>query len=166
MTENTYGQLDASAQERVELWEESWNSFVHSPIVGNGFATFEFGRHAGDLKDTHNWYVKVVVETGMIGLILALILLQQVLALSFHLFSHAMDPLYRGLGLGLGLAMCSCIVANFFGDRWTYLEITGLVWVLAGAAARAIDLIAAGQNAELTVVDAETAIFQAGSMMV
>jgi hypothetical protein len=27
-----------------------------------------------------------------------------------------------------------------FGDRWTYLEITGLLWVLFGAAARAMQL--------------------------
>jgi hypothetical protein len=38
------------------------------------------------------------------------------------------------------LATCACIVANCFGDRWTYLEITGLLWVLAGAAIRATHL--------------------------
>jgi len=32
------------------------------------------------------------------------------------------------------------MVANFFGDRWTYLEITGLLWVLVAAAARAFEL--------------------------
>jgi putative inorganic carbon (hco3(-)) transporter len=40
----------------------------------------------------------------------------------------------------LFVAMCSCIVANFFGDRWTYLEITGMLWVVVAAAARALQL--------------------------
>ena len=54
-----------------------------SPIVGNGFATFQYGEHVDNLKDTHNWYVKVMVETGIIGLIIAFFLLQQMLAVSY-----------------------------------------------------------------------------------
>jgi hypothetical protein len=71
--------------------------------------------------------------------------------MSYRLFKRATDPLYQGLGLGLLLATCSCIVANFFGDRWTYLEITGLLWVLAGAAIRATHLM----ESELTAQQAE-----------
>jgi putative inorganic carbon (HCO3(-)) transporter len=138
MTENSSGQLESSAQSRVDLWENAEKSIIRSPIVGNGFATFQLGEHIDNLKDTHNWYVKVMVETGIIGLIIAFILLQQLLAVSYRLFKRATDPLYRGLGLGLVLATCSCIVANCFGDRWTYLEITALLWVLVAAAIRAM----------------------------
>lgn len=149
MTENSNGQLEASAQERVDLWQNAWIAIQHSPIVGNGFATFQMGEHVDNLKDTHNWYVKVMVETGIIGLIMALFLLQQMLALSYRLFRRANDPLYQGLGLGLLLATCSCMVANLFGDRWTYLEITGLLWVLVAAAARASHLM----DSDLTPVE-------------
>ena len=140
MTENSNGQLEASAQERVDLWENAERSILSSPIVGTGFATFQLGEHVDSLKDTHNWYVKVLVETGLIGLIMAAFLLQQLIALSYRLFKRASDPLYQGLGLGLLLATCSCMVSNCFGDRWTYLEITGLLWILAGAAIRANNL--------------------------
>jgi putative inorganic carbon (HCO3(-)) transporter len=149
MTENANGQLEASAQERVDLWSNAWNSIQRSPIVGNGFATFQLGEHVDNLKDTHNWYVKVMVETGIIGLSMALFLLQQMLALSYRLFRRATDPLYQGLGLGLLLAVCSCMVANLFGDRWTYLEITALLWVLVAAAARASNLIESDLTPEL-----------------
>ena len=54
---------------------------------------------------------------------------------------RAEDPLYKGLGLGLFVAMCSCIVANCFGDRWTYLEIMGMLWVLVAIASRALQLV-------------------------
>jgi O-antigen ligase len=140
MTQNSNGQLEASAQERVDLWENAERSILSSPIVGSGFATFQLGEHVDNLKDTHNWYVKVLVETGLIGLIVAALLLQQLIALSYRLFKRSSDPLYQGLGLGLLLATCSCLVSNCFGDRWTYLEITGLLWVLAGAAIRATHL--------------------------
>ena len=137
MTQNANGQLEASAQERVDLWENAEQAFLRSPLVGNGYATFQLGEHVANLKDTHNWYVKVLVETGLIGFIMALLLLLQMLALSYRLFKRASDPLYQGLGLGLFLAVCACIVANCFGDRWTYVEITALLWVLVAAAIRA-----------------------------
>jgi hypothetical protein len=60
--------------------------------------------------------------------------------MSYRLFKRASDSMYKGLGLGLFVAIWTLMVANLFGDRWTYLEITGLLWVLAGAAARATQL--------------------------
>ena len=86
MTEDASGQLESSAQERVDLWEESMHSIAHSPIVGNGYATYIFAQHAHNLEDTHNWYVLVMEETGIIGLLMAILLLQQILAISFRLF--------------------------------------------------------------------------------
>jgi putative inorganic carbon (hco3(-)) transporter len=156
MTQNSNGQLEASAQERVDLWENAERSILSSPIVGNGFATFQLGEHVDNLKDTHNWYVKVLVETGLIGFIVALLLLQQLIALSYRLFKRASDPLYQGLGLGLLLATCACIVSNCFGDRWTYIEITGLLWVLAGAAIRATQLTVSESTADPTGLDTTT----------
>jgi putative inorganic carbon (hco3(-)) transporter len=142
MTENASGQLESSAQTRIDLWKESWDSFVHSPIVGNGYATYQFGQHAGGLTDTHDWFIKVLVETGIVGMIMYLFLLQQILAQAFRLFRRGNDPLYRGLGLGLLLGLCASMVANCFGDRWSYLEITGPVFVLVAAAVRANQLTA------------------------
>jgi O-antigen ligase len=91
-----------------------------------------------------------MVETGVIGLIMALVLFGQLFALSFRLFRKASDPLYRGIGLGLFLTMCSSVVANCFGDRWTYLEISGLLFVLVGAAVRANQLMAPQQASTQT----------------
>ncbi len=137
------GHLDASSQLRVDLWENARKAIIRSPIVGQGFATFQLGEHVDNLTDTHNYYVKVMVETGIIGLAMFLFLLQQMVATSHRLFKKATDPLFKGLGLGLLLATSACMVANLFGDRWTYLEIMGLFWVQFAAAARALELSAA-----------------------
>jgi putative inorganic carbon (hco3(-)) transporter len=148
MTQNVNGQLEDSARERVELWQEAEDAFVRSPIVGAGFATFQYGEHVDNLTDTHNWYIKVLVETGVIGFLVVLVMLQQVIAVSFRLFRRASDPLYQGLGLGLLLAICACLAANCFGDRWTYVEITGILWILVAAALRALALTQAPAVAE------------------
>jgi len=137
MTRDSNGQLEASAQERVDLWENAKKSFYSEPVFGNGYATFQYGEHVADLKDTHNWYVKVLVETGIVGGLLALFMLQQMLTLSYGLFRRAKDPLYQGLGFGLFLTICASIILNCFGDRWTYVEVTGLLWALVGTAASA-----------------------------
>jgi O-antigen ligase len=162
MTQNSNGQLEASAQERVNLWTAAQDSIIRSPIVGTGFATFQYGEHVDKLKDTHNWYVKVMVETGIIGIIFALMLFQQMFSLGYRLFRRAEDPLYKGLGLGLVLATCSCAVANCFGDRWTYLEISGLLWVLFGVGVRADQLMGAGTvSSEIDEADARLAMYGA-----
>jgi putative inorganic carbon (hco3(-)) transporter len=150
MTQNANGKLEDSANERVKLWQAAEESILSDPIFGTGFATYQFTQHVDNLKDTHNWYVKVMVETGIIGLVIVMVMLEQMLALSYRLFKKAEDPLYRGLGLGLFLAICSCIIANFFGDRWTYLEITGPLWVLVGTALCATHLPEEGPATELT----------------
>ena len=156
MTETANGQLEASAQERVELWNDAEQSFKRDPLLGMGFASFQEGQHVDSLRDTHNWYVKVLVETGIMGGLIVAFMLQQMLAGAFRLFRRATDPLYRGLGLGLFVCICTCLVANFFGDRWTYVEITGLVWMLVAASARALELSAAEAAAPLAVSTATT----------
>ena len=140
MTEDANGNLEASAEERVLLWTEARDTFLSDPIFGVGYSTFALRYHIDNLRDTHNWYVKILVETGLVGMLIALVLLLQMLALAWRLFRRAEDPLYRGLGLGLFLCGCCSIALNFFGDRWTYIEITGLLWVLLAAAARAANL--------------------------
>lgn len=149
MTQNANGKLEASAQERVNLWENAKSAIASDPIFGIGFGSYQLTSHVDGLRDTHNWYVKVMVETGAVGMLLVLFMLQQMVVLPYRLFRKAEDPLYRGLGLGVLLAVCSCLVANCFGDRWTYLEINGLLWVLVGACVRATKL----SNAENATAD-------------
>ena len=140
MTHNANGQLEASAQERVDLWTAAKETIESNPIFGVGYGTFQLTTHVANLRDTHNWYVKVMLETGAIGMVMALVLLGQMMMLGFFLFRRGRDPLYRGLGLGLFLLMTCSLILNCFGDRWTYLEIQGMTWVLFGAAARAKQL--------------------------
>jgi O-antigen ligase len=142
MTHDANGQLEESAQERIDLWTQAQHMFFSSPVVGTGFATFQMGQHTGNLKDTHNWYVKVLVETGLVGGAIALVLVVQMIAAGYQLFRQAADPLYRGVGLGLLLAVCSSLITNCFGDRWTYIEINGLLWIMVAAALRSKELAA------------------------
>ena len=154
MTHSSDGTLEASAQERVDLWDQAQKMFFSSPVLGTGYASFQFGSHTDNLSDTHNWFVKVLVETGVAGGLITLVLLSQLLLTAYRLFREGKDPLYIGLGLGLLLCVISCLIGNLFGDRWTYLEITGLLWVLAGTSTRALMLAQHVDLASLQTVPA------------
>ncbi|GAA3756995.1 O-antigen ligase family protein [Terriglobus aquaticus] len=144
MTHDANGQLEASAQERVDLWTQSRDMFMKNPVTGIGFGSFQFGEHTDNLKDTHNYYVKVLVETGLIGFLIFAAMLFIMFSASWKLFRTAKlakDPLYEALGLGMLLLLTSALVLNGFGDRWSYVEINGLMWVVMGATLRAQVLV-------------------------
>jgi putative inorganic carbon (hco3(-)) transporter len=152
MTQTSSGKLEASADERVKLWQAAQTSILSNPLCGTGYATYQLTSHVDNLRDTHNWYLKVLVETGLLGMIAVIFMLQQMLSTAYRLFKRSEDPLYQGLGLGLLLATTASIVTNCFGDRWTYLEITGMLWVVVGAATRAVQLAQTAPEMESTTV--------------
>jgi putative inorganic carbon (hco3(-)) transporter len=129
-------ELDHSAELRVELWQQAMHIFDVNPAVGAGFYTYYYGEHMNNYTDTHNYYIKVLIETGILGSILFLWLVLKAFRSGYLLFRRARDPFLSSLGLGLAAwVICSC-VANCFGDRWSYLQVNGYMWILAGMVAR------------------------------
>jgi len=135
--DKNYGQLDHSSQVRVDLWEEGLHLFEANPLLGQGFDTYAYTKHVHGYGDSHNIYVKVLVETGIIGLLLFLWLMAKTFWAGYQLFRRAQDPFLSSIGLGLAAWMVCATVVNFFGDRWTFLQIDGYMWVLAGLVAQA-----------------------------
>jgi putative inorganic carbon (HCO3(-)) transporter len=131
-------QLDASSGRRVELWKDALDLFTADPVVGIGFNTYEFLGRVGGYGDTHNYFVKVLLETGVIGLLLFLWLLGRMWGLGYVLFRRAEDPFWAAIGLGFLALMCSATVVNFFGDRWTYQQLDGYIWILLGCVIRGL----------------------------
>lgn len=132
--------LDASAQERVSLWQDAASMIAHDPVFGIGFDTYGFLHRVGIYEDTHNYYLKVMVETGLVGLLIFLWLLIKSFRLGFRLFREAEDPFLKSLGLGFACMIVCTTVANLFGDRWTYLQVNGFLWVLLACVIRALQL--------------------------
>src|SRR5262249_23231862 len=93
--------LDQSAETRVSLWEDAMNMFSSSPAIGTGFNTYAYMHRIRQYEDTHNYFLKVLVEMGAVGLILFIVLLWKTFNSGFALFRQANDPFYSALGLGL-----------------------------------------------------------------
>jgi len=142
------GEIDQSAQLRVSMWDDAMTLFASSPILGTGFYTYAFMHRVLEYQDTHNFFVKVLLETGIIGMLIFLWLLLRFFWMGFRFSGRARDPFFAALGLGLAGWVVTSSVANFFGDRWTFLQVNGYLWVVAGLAARAMVLEAQPQQIE------------------
>jgi putative inorganic carbon (hco3(-)) transporter len=141
------GSMDVSSSTRLSLWHNAFEVFNRNPLFGTGFNTYEYMHlnkrtdgAVGYYADTHNYFVKVLTETGVVGFVLLLWILGCMLFEGFYLFRKAREAFFASLGLGLiGWVVCA-IVANLFGDRWTFLQVNGYMWVFAGLVRRACTL--------------------------
>ncbi|MCX7698886.1 MAG: O-antigen ligase family protein [Candidatus Goldbacteria bacterium] len=65
---------------RTEIWQNSFNAFMAKPIIGFGAGTSEFAYRKyfdGGIytKYTHNFFLKILIETGILGFLCFLIYL-------------------------------------------------------------------------------------------
>jgi O-antigen ligase len=150
----TYSQgegLDSSAEERITIWEDAVEVIESNPLLGTGFDTYQWMGRVGPYRDTHNYYLKVFLELGLVGLVVFLMQLRAAGVMSWRLFKSREDPLLSALG-GAFFAMLMCAaVVNFFGDRWTYLQVSGFFWVLLGIIARGCHFLQSGEAVENAV---------------
>lgn len=145
-------QLDTSAQDRVTIWNDAMNLFQQNPVVGIGFDTYEWLHRVTIYTDTHNYFLKIMVETGVVGLLFFLWLLMKMSRIGYRLFRTAEDPFLKSLGLGFCLVMACVFVVNFFGDRWLYLQVNGFLWVTLACVVRAQTIV--DENAALATGEA------------
>src|SRR4051794_6406604 len=136
-------QVESSANERLQLWDDALTIIPEHPILGTGFVTYRYLGRSEDYLDTHNYYVKVTVETGLVGLGLFAYLLWIFIREGFSLFRQSRDPLFQRLGLGLVSMMFCAIAVNFFGDRWMYQQISAYMWTYLALVCRARMIVVA-----------------------
>jgi O-antigen ligase len=141
------GAIDHSAETRLVLWDDALEVFKTSPLIGTGYLTYAYmhrykGLNDGTAyyEDTHNIYIKILLETGVIGIILFFLLLLLTFITGFRLFLRAKDPFHASIGLGIAAWILCAAVANAFGDRWTFLQVSGYLWILAGLVSEAFVL--------------------------
>lgn len=138
--------FDSSAQDRITLWEDAIDLFKRNPVTGSGFDTYGSMGRVGGYRDTHNYYIKVLAETGVVGLLLYLALLLRLFKSGLSLFTKAEDPFWGTIGLGFVAVMTSAAILNFFGDRWTYQQVDGYLWILLGCVIRGLMAVESGPS--------------------
>jgi len=135
------GQIEHSAAVRLGLWDHAWNLFMKNPVIGVGYGGFEFSVPEGvyqQWKDTHNYYLKMLCEQGIVGFGLFLTVLLVAFRSGWRLWKAGKEGFEKGLGLGFMGCVLACASTNLFGDRWSYVEMGSYFWVFWGLVDRGI----------------------------
>ncbi len=129
---------DKSAQSRFVFWALAMEQFWESPVIGQGYLTF-IERNPARL-DTHNYYLKLLAEQGIIGFIIFVIILWRAAKAGKNLYDESEDPLYRALGIGFFGVVVSLAAGNIFGDRFTHYPLAAYFYVYLAIVLRALIL--------------------------
>jgi cell division protein FtsW (lipid II flippase) len=118
--------LESSAQSRINIIKGSRTMIRSHPFLGMGY-----GMHLYVVGiDTHNTFLKIAVEMGLIALFVFILLLGIIFACTLYVYRHTDDRFMKAVALGFlgglgGVAMC-----NFFGSRLDGTEFVSYFWIL------------------------------------
>lgn len=128
--------VDHSSETRIYLWYDALELFASVNVVfGTGFDTYAYMHNYDGYQDTHNIYLKVLLETGLVGLALLLWMMAKTFWTGWRFSRTTRDPFMASLGLGLAGWITCAAIASFFGDRWTYFQVNAYMWIIAGLVA-------------------------------
>lgn len=120
---------DESAQSRFVFWAIALEKYLERPVFGFGYYTVQDKRINPHEMDTHNYYVKVIVERGLVGIITFIILLRLFWRLpKENIKSFNSGTFEYGLMLGLTGALAALMLGNMFGDRFSHYPISTSLW--------------------------------------
>jgi O-antigen ligase len=130
---------ESSVAVRLDLWNHAVELFEKNPIFGVGFGGFELSTpEKSEIKNTHNLYLKILSEQGVIGLSLLALAFFTALNSGQKLFRRGVTPFQKGLGFGFLGCTVAFIITNMFGDRWSYFVLGDYFWIVWGLVDREI----------------------------
>jgi O-antigen ligase len=135
---------DHSAMSRFELWSIAFDEFKKDPLFGIGYHTFHHVNPFG--KDTHNYFVKVLTEQGIVGLSFLALVFWRGFATSRRLYRESDDPLLKALGIGMVGCTAALFVGNMFGDRFSHYPLITYFWVYLALVQRGLLLTGAREG--------------------
>lgn len=138
---------DESAQSRFVFWEIAFDKFKSSPVVGYGYKSWRSPEINPTHMDTHNYFVKTLVEKGIIGMILLIGLLYSIYkqARKTHK-KYGDNPLASAISLGVVTTTLALVFGNMFGDRFSHTTVVAIYWVYIGLMLKIPLLIQAEKN--------------------
>ncbi|PJE80919.1 hypothetical protein CI610_00077 [invertebrate metagenome] len=144
------GRMDESAQGRIHAWETAINMTLHNPLTGVGLSLFldnywNYARHAPDqglAHVTHNTWLQIMSETGLVGFILFLLLIagifrsihRSVALLEQSRGSPYYDPYLLAIAMGTFVGLIGFCVSGTFlsqGFLWPFYIMAALGIALA-----------------------------------
>lgn len=124
---------------RVEMWRYLLPKFYSSPIVGNGLGSFSNYAQTslGYFYLPHNDYVRLLVDTGIIGLISYIASLYGLVRGAIRSYLYIEDEQLRILGLVLAVVVLVYVFGGLTENLFRAGTTQAYFWTLAGMVAAA-----------------------------
>lgn len=129
--------LDESVQIRLILWSLAIDKFQSSPLVGVGFGNFKKMNTYG--LDTHNYYVKLLCEGGLVSFFAFLFFITASFKNGFSLLKRSKDRHFKKLAICFLSCTAALIFGNYFGDRFTHYPLISYFYVYLAMVMKALE---------------------------
>jgi O-antigen ligase len=111
--------LDTSLSSRLVSWKRASRDWVKHPIIGYGVTGYRF---------VDAQYVRVVTETGLLGLVAFLLLVYTIFRQAHRVFKGAKKPFERGLSLGYLAGFVGLLVHSVGANTFIIVRIMEPFW--------------------------------------
>jgi len=111
--------IDTSTTARLQSMSEIARDFVKHPILGFGVTGYKF---------VDAQYFRVLIETGLIGLFIFIILLVSIFRVTYHIFKEADEPVRKGLSMGFVAGFIGLLVHAVGSNTFIIVRIMEPFW--------------------------------------
>lgn len=121
--------LDLSSVVRLVSWAKARGVIYHHPLFGTGYWSTRFLSVFG-FSTVHSWYITILLETGILGLLGFIWICWAILFNVFLLFRETQDEFYQALSIGYFIGFIGVLVHCFFGETFESFRMTGPLWMM------------------------------------
>ena len=115
--------LDTSTSARLVSWKEAFQGWTQHPLLGYGVSGYAF---------VDAQFPRVLVETGVLGLVAFLYLLFSILKVTLENLKKLKTPYFQGLAIGFLAGFVGIIVHALGANTFIIVRIMEPFWFFAG----------------------------------
>jgi putative inorganic carbon (HCO3(-)) transporter len=149
--------LESSAHARLISWQAVFKVLASHPlnaVVGIGFWGSRFHGAFG-FSTPHNWYLALLVETGVFGLGVFCWLMKRIIHNAVRLYRQAVEnPFLESLAIGYLAGLVGLLVHAFFGETFESFRILGPFWFVTGIVIASVMIQEEGAQMQIETVTA------------
>ncbi len=113
--------FDTSSSARIRSWKHALGDLPNHPVIGYGITGWRF---------IDAQYLRVLLETGLLGLTTFLMLLWAVLRQARFTYREVKDPLFRGVALGFFVGTLGMMAHGLMANTFIIVRVMEPFWLL------------------------------------
>jgi O-antigen ligase len=114
--------IDTSTSARIESWQNALRDFRKHPILGYGVTGYGF---------VDAQYPKVLMDTGLVGFIVFVMMLAALIRQGVHTFNSVTDKFYKGLSMGFVAGTIAMMTHAIGSNTFIIVRIMEPYWFFA-----------------------------------